>query len=88
MPGPLDAVKKALQAYVDKDRDAIEAVIGDPYSFTSPLDNALSRETYFERCWPNSESCTGMKFVQGAEVVALTSTRNAAPITSFVRGFA
>jgi hypothetical protein len=30
MPGPLDAVKKALQAYVDKDRDAIEAVIGDP----------------------------------------------------------
>jgi hypothetical protein len=68
MPGPLDAVKKALQAYVDKDRDAIEAVIGDPYSFTSPLDNALSRETYFERCWPNSESCTGMKFLQGAEV--------------------
>jgi hypothetical protein len=67
MSGPLDAVKKALQAYVDKDRDAIEAVIGDPYSFTSPLDNALSRETYFARCWPNSESCTGMMFVQGAE---------------------
>lgn len=67
MPGPLATVKIALQAYVDKDRRAIEAVIGDPYSFTSPLDNALSRNTYFTRCWPNSEACTGMKFIEGAE---------------------
>lgn len=67
MLGPLDAVKIALQAYADKDRHAIEAVIGDPYSFTSPLDNALSRKAYFTRCWPNSKSCTGMKFIQGVE---------------------
>jgi ketosteroid isomerase-like protein len=63
----LETVKKALQAFVDKDRDAIEAVIGNPYSFTSPLDNALSRETFFARCWPNSEAFTEMTFIHGAE---------------------
>ena len=34
-----------------KDRALIDSVIGKPYSFTSPLDNALSREIDFERCW-------------------------------------
>lgn len=67
MTGPLATVKAALDAYVKKDRAAIERVIGDPYSFTSPLDNALSRETYFARCWPNSEATTGMDFIEGAE---------------------
>ncbi|MFB9983375.1 hypothetical protein ACFSQQ_07040 [Mesorhizobium kowhaii] len=51
MTGPLETVKKALQAYVDKDRALIDSVIGRPHSFTSPLDNALSREIDFERCW-------------------------------------
>ena len=67
MAGPLDTAKKALQAFADKDRAAIEAVIGEPYSFTSPLDNALSRKTFFERCWPNSKAFTGMTFIHGAE---------------------
>jgi hypothetical protein len=65
--GPLDTVKAALQAYIDKDRAAIEALIADDYSFTSPLDNAIDRETYFRLCWPNSEGMTGMDFVAGAE---------------------
>lgn len=51
MTGPLETVKKALQANVDKDRALIDSVIGRPYSFTSPLDNALGREIDFERCW-------------------------------------
>jgi ketosteroid isomerase-like protein len=64
---PLKIVKKALQAYVDKDRDAIESVIAADYRFTSPLDNGLDRATYFSRCWPNSESMTDTRFVEGAE---------------------
>jgi hypothetical protein len=64
---PLQIVKKALQAYVDKDRDAIESVIAEHYRFTSPLDNGLDRATYFSRCWPNSERMEDMKFVAGAE---------------------
>lgn len=63
----LDTAKAALKAFVDKDRPAIERIIGEPYSFTSPLDNALSRETYFARCWPNSEAISEMTFICGAE---------------------
>lgn len=45
----------AYRAYVTKDRAAIEPLIADDFHFTSPLDNRLDRETYFLRCWPNSE---------------------------------
>lgn len=40
------AVKAVLQAYVDKDRNAIEAVLADDYRFTSPIDNALDRDLF------------------------------------------
>lgn len=52
----LAIAKACLQAYVDKDRSAIEALIADDFRFTSPLDNTLDRCTYFSRCWPNSQS--------------------------------
>jgi len=47
--------RAAYEAYVTKDRAAIEALIAEEFHFTSPLDNRLDRETYFRRCWPNSQ---------------------------------
>ena len=47
--------RAAYDAYVAKDRAAIERLIADDFHFTSPLDNRLDRETYFRRCWPNSK---------------------------------
>ena len=41
------------EAYVTKDRSAIEPLIAEDFHFTSPLDNRINRATYFERCWPN-----------------------------------
>ena len=67
MTGPLQTVKRALQAYVDKDRAAIEAVIAEDYRFTSPADNALDRATYFTRCWPGSEVMTTVEVLHGTE---------------------
>ena len=46
--------RAAYQAYVAKDRAAIEGLIADDLHFTSPLDNRIDRATYFARCWPNS----------------------------------
>ena len=43
------------------------SLIAEDYSFTSPIDNALDRETYFAICWPNSVSMTGVDVMQGAE---------------------
>lgn len=55
--------RAAYNAYVTKDRAAIEALIADDFHFTSPLDNRIDRDTYFTRCWPNSESTEGFEFV-------------------------
>src|SRR5438105_4469433 len=58
------AVAKAcFEAFVAKDRAAVEALIAEEFSFTSPLDNRIDRATYFERCWPNSEGIDGFDFV-------------------------
>jgi ketosteroid isomerase-like protein len=56
MLNKLESIARATYlAYVNKDRKAIEALIAEDFHFTSPWDNRLNRETYFERCWPNSE---------------------------------
>ena len=55
--------RAAYNAYVTKDRAALEALIADDFHFTSPLDNRLDRETYFRRCWPVSESIERFDFV-------------------------
>lgn len=53
---PAAVVRASYQAYVDKDRAALEAVIASDFHFTSPLDNRLDRAAYFKRCWPNSKT--------------------------------
>ena len=53
----------AYRAYEAKDRTALEALLADEFHFTSPLDNRLDRDTYFRRCWPNSEVIERFDFV-------------------------
>ena len=55
--------RAAYDAYVKKDRAAIEALIAEDFHFTSPLDNRIDRATYFARCWPNSVTITGFDFI-------------------------
>ena len=43
---------------------AFEALIAADFHFTSPLDNRIDRETYFERCWPNSKTIEGFDFLR------------------------
>jgi hypothetical protein len=38
-------------------------LVADDFHFTSPLDNRLDRETYFARCWPNSETIDRFDFI-------------------------
>lgn len=58
------AVARATyEAYVSKDRSAIERLIADDFHFTSPLDHRIDRATYFERCWPNSVNMKSFDFV-------------------------
>ena len=56
--------RASYEAYVRKDRAALEALIAPDFHFTSPLDNRLDRAAYFARCWPNSRAITGFDFIQ------------------------
>jgi ketosteroid isomerase-like protein len=60
---PIDLARASYDAYVRKDRAAIEALIAQDCHFTSPLDNRIDRATYFSRCWPNSEQIAGFQFI-------------------------
>jgi hypothetical protein len=59
----LAIARASYEAYVAKDRAAIESLISDDFHFTSPLDNRIDRKLYFDRCWPNSERIQGFDFV-------------------------
>lgn len=66
-----DVVRACFDAFVAKDRPAIEALLADDFRFTSPVDRNLDRAQYFEKCWPFSEQVRNFDleklFVQGNE---------------------
>src|SRR5215475_13213038 len=33
------------------------------FTLPAPLDSRIGRKTYFERCWPNSETLSGFDFI-------------------------
>jgi ketosteroid isomerase-like protein len=69
----ISIARRAYQAYVDSDRAAIEAVIGDDFHFTSPRDNRINRATYFEKYWKNSAArFTFVNLVADGERVFVT----------------
>jgi ketosteroid isomerase-like protein len=55
------AIMEAYGAYETDDRATIEKWIAPDFSFTSPYDDGIDRQTYFERCWPNHETTAKMK---------------------------
>jgi ketosteroid isomerase-like protein len=63
MANNIEVARASYEAYVTKDRSALERVITKDFHFTSPLDNRIDRVTYFERCWPNSERTAGFEFI-------------------------
>jgi ketosteroid isomerase-like protein len=72
--------RASYQAYIDKDRAAMEALVADDFHFSSPLDNRIDRAAYFDRCWPNSRSIDDFEFIRvvanGDEVVVTYEARN------------
>ena len=50
-----EIVRSYFSAFQSKDRQAIEELLADDFTFTSPLDDRIGRARYFERCWPYSE---------------------------------
>lgn len=73
--------RAAYNAYVSKDRAAMEALIAEDFHFSSPLDNRINRAAYFARCWPFSKSAEGFELIHlvpdGARVFVTYEARSA-----------
>jgi ketosteroid isomerase-like protein len=54
-----DLVREYFSAYRSGDRQAVEGLLSEDFAFTSPVDDHIDKATYFERCWPNSQSIEG-----------------------------
>lgn len=69
----LQTVRDSYGAYVSGDRDVLDGILSEDFTFYSPPDPGIDRATYFERCWPNSELLDSFEFVRliesGDEVI-------------------
>ncbi len=61
----LELARQAYRAYETGDRDLIEGLLAEDFTFHAPPDPELDRAGYFERCWPN----TGL--IRSYEIVRL-----------------
>jgi SnoaL-like domain len=71
-----DKAKRAqglYRAFAAGDRHAVEEILSEEFTFSSPLDVGLDRAGFFERCWPGSGQGQRFDFVRviaaGEEVV-------------------
>lgn len=64
----LKVVRDVYGAYASGDRQLVEEAMGEDLVFYSPPDPGIDRATYFERCWPNSETIETFEFVRLVEI--------------------
>ncbi len=48
-------VRAQFEAFRDRRREDSEALLAPDFTFTSPYDDAISRDAFFKRCWPNGD---------------------------------
>jgi ketosteroid isomerase-like protein len=70
-----EIVRAYFRAYETKDQEALDALLGEDFTFSSPLDDNISRAKYFARCWPMS------KDVKSFEIEKLFTEGNEAFVT-------
>ncbi len=69
MPGPdrKQLARDVLTTFAAGDRDAMERLLADDFTFSSPLDVGLDRAGHFERCWPGAGRGQRFEFVRVVE---------------------
>lgn len=47
-------VRRSFAAYMTVDRGEMESILHPDFTFTSPYDDHIGWQDYFERCWANA----------------------------------
>jgi ketosteroid isomerase-like protein len=71
----LQRARDMYRAYESGDREVVERLLADDFTFYSPPDPGIDRARYFERCWPNSgqiESFEFKRLIQSGDEVVVT----------------
>jgi ketosteroid isomerase-like protein len=63
----LQLVRDIYGAYESGDRDVVEELLSEDFTFYSPADVGIDRARYFERCWPNAELIEDFQFTRLVE---------------------
>ncbi|MDM9627149.1 nuclear transport factor 2 family protein [Rhizobium sp. S152] len=45
-------VRALYAAYIDGRKDIVAAMLTEDFTFSSPRDDHIGRDAYFDRCWP------------------------------------
>jgi len=48
-------IRDDFSAFQARDRAAMEKLLSDDFTFTSPFDDRLDKAAYFARCWPQAQ---------------------------------
>ncbi|MEG3151812.1 nuclear transport factor 2 family protein [Sphingomonas sp. ZT3P38] len=73
-------VRAQFEAFRDRRWEDSEALLAADFTFTSPYDDAISRDAFFERCWPNGDRFEDLRIervatdANGAYVTYLVTT--------------
>ncbi|WP_052489116.1 nuclear transport factor 2 family protein [Streptomyces sp. 150FB] len=59
-----DIVRACMESYIAQDRDTALRLIADDYAFTSPQDEHIGKDAFFERCFPTTERLRRQKILQ------------------------
>lgn len=60
----LQLVRDCYGAYESGDRSVVERILADDFTFSAPPDVGIDRATYFERCWPGSETMESFEYAR------------------------
>lgn len=60
---PTDVVEAAFRHYRSQNREAAFALYAEDFSFTSPRDDHIDKEAFFERCFPTADRFTEQRLL-------------------------
>jgi ketosteroid isomerase-like protein len=55
-------VAACYSAFESGDRSVVEEYLAEDFTFSAPPDVGIDRETFFERCWPNSQTVAAFEY--------------------------
>jgi ketosteroid isomerase-like protein len=63
----INRARELYLAFAAGDRDFVDGILAEEFTFSSPVDVGLDRAGYFERCWPGAGQGQRFEFVRLVE---------------------